>query len=1075
MGQANSGRVSLCGFLSSTGVIASRAALLLLVVVAPQLALAQSAALTLTATSVAECPSLPGVAGQISLSNGTNTAQTIPNGTVIQLAFSVPVTRAPSVSGLGTFSASFSGNVLTITLGSASTLAAGSAVVFSSTGLSLQGLTNGTSVSVSVSTTPANAIVFSGSSTAVVATVDTQVCPWPVLSATAVSTCPLASAQVGTIALTNSGTTPHVISAGTILVLAFDPPVTVAPAVSGAGSVSVTLSGHVVSVALLADVTLAPGASIAFTGTALDLRGLSGNVGVTFQNVPANALFVPNNTAVVARIACPILAASTSSLSFSGTNGAGNPPAQTVTVSNSGDGGTLSWTGAVSTVSGGNWLAITPTSGGTPTSVAVAVNTTGLAIGSYQGAITITTPGASNSPQTINVSLNLTAAPFIQLTAASLTFSAQQGGAAPSTQTFAVNNAGGGALNFQASATTASGGNWLSVSPASGVAPANLVVAASPGALAIGNYTGTIQVSASGAANTPQSVSVTLTVSAGNVATITLNTTSLQFGSSLGGASPPPQTFQITDSGTSLSWTGTANTVSGGSWLAITPTSGSTPASVTVSVNSTGLVARTYQGAITITAPGAANSPQTVNVNLSVNTAPTIQLLPESLTFTAQQGSVTASNQSLQINNTGTGTLNFQASAVTTSGGAWLSVSPPSGTAPATLIVTANATVNGTPLTFGTYNGTIQASATGATNTPHGIAVTLTITPPMAMIALNPPSLRFVTNPGNDPPPAQTFQITNSGTSGATLGWNATATTTDGLNWLTPFPTTGIAPSTVQVSVNSRNFAPGVYSGSVRIDATSNSNASNSPQTVNVIMSVGAPLVPANGVVNGASFAQNTAVGPGGIISLFGTKLAASQASATGLPLPTTLNGVRVIVNGTVNAPLFYVSPTQINLQMPVEATGASASLVVNNGGIDGNTISVSLTTESPGIFTTDSSGQGQAAASNADFSSNSGSNAAEAGGVISLFATGLGATSPPFVTGQAGATQEPLNRTVQHPVVTVGGVPAIVPYSGLAPGFVGLYQVNVTIPPGTAPGSFVPVQLTINGRASNNVTVAVR
>ena len=125
------------------------------------------------------------------------------------------------------------------------------------------------------------------------------------------------------------------------------------------------------------------------------------------------------------------------------------------------------------------------------------------------------------------------------------------------------------------------------------------------------------------------------------------------------------------------------------------------------------------------------------------------------------------------------------------------------------------------------FRSAVQVNAAGATNTPQSVRITFTVTAPAnAAIALNPASLRFATNPGENPA-AQTFQISNGGTLGSTLGWNATASTTDGLNWLTVFPVTGVAPSTLQVSVNASRLAAGAYSGSIRIDATANSNANN--------------------------------------------------------------------------------------------------------------------------------------------------------------------------------------------------------------------------------------------------------
>lgn len=624
---------------------------------------------------------------------------------------------------------------------------------------------------------------------------------------------------------------------------------------------------------------------------------------------------------------------------------------------------------------------------------------------------------------------------------------------------------------FTVTPTTISGGPWLLVNPESGPAT-QLNVSVNSVGLNEQNYTGSLAI-ADSIGNACRTIPVTLTVAAQRLA---ISVTTLTFNAPAGASFVPVQQFTIGANTGTLNWTSTTSTVSGGNWLLTTSSAGTTPATVNAQVMVTGMAKGTYQGAITITSAGAANSPQTINVTLNVADPPVIQATATTLTFSAPQGGATPATQSFAVNNTGGGTLAFQASVSTVNGGNWLNVSPASGTAPATLTVGVNLAPGGTPLAAGTYTGGVQINAAGASNSPQSVRITLTITAPSSStIATSPSSLRFVTNPGDESPAAQTFQITNTGTAGSTLGWSATASTTDGLSWLTVFPTTGVAPSTLQVSVNSRSLAAGTYTGSIKIDATANSSATNSPQTLNVTLVVGAPLISDGGIVNGASFAANTAVGPGGILSLFGTKLAASAATATSLPLPRILNGVKVTVNGSVDAPLFYVSPTQINFQMPVEATGTSATLVVTNGGIQGPAATVGLSPEAPGVFTVASSGAGQAAALNADSTPNSASNPAAGGTTVSLFASGLGATNPAYVTGQTGATGEPLNRTVHTPTVNINGVPGTIGFSGLAPGFVGLYQVNVTVPPGTPAGSAIFVSLIINGKAANTVTIAVK
>jgi adhesin/invasin len=314
----------------------------------------------------------------------------------------------------------------------------------------------------------------------------------------------------------------------------------------------------------------------------------------------------------------------------------------------------------------------------------------------------------------------------------------------------------------------------------------------------------------------------------------------------------------------------------------------------------------------------------------------------------------------------------------------------------------------------------------------------------------------------------QTFQVLNS-LSGA-LGWTATATTLVGSNWLSISPTSGVTPSTLTVSAASASLAKGIYLGNITITALTSANPINSPQSLLVALAVSAPVIGQNGIVDGAGFAS--VISSGGIASLFGTNLAASTASAAAVPLPTTLGGTQVLVNG-VPAPLFYVSPTQINFQMPPEPVGASMAVTVVSGGITSLQATVGIAAAGPGIFTVNSNGQGQGAVLNQDYSVNSAQNPAAAGSVIQIFASGLGLTNPPIAAGQPGSAS-PLDFTVNTPVVTIAGVPATVLFSGLAPTFVGLYQVNVQVPTGTASGP-ASLQIQINGQTSNSATVAIR
>lgn len=236
-----------------------------------------------------------------------------------------------------------------------------------------------------------------------------------------------------------------------------------------------------------------------------------------------------------------------------------------------------------------------------------------------------------------------------------------------------------------------------------------------------------------------------------------------------------------------------------------------------------------------------------------------------------------------------------------------------------------------------------------------------------------------------------------------------------------------------------------------------------------------APQIGTGGIVNGASFALAPApVAPGSIASIFGVNLAGSVAQAGSVPLPNTLAGVCVTFDGIV-APLFSVSPFQINVQVPWEmGSRSTAQVVVSAPGSGSAPASVPLARQTPGIFTMADSGQGPGKIlHSADFTFVSATNPARIGEVISIYATGLGPTSPSVGTGAAAATDGTLYPTTT-PVVSIGGANGQVLYSGLAPGFVGLYQVDVRIPSGSAVGLNVPLTISFGNIVSNQATIAL-
>jgi uncharacterized protein (TIGR03437 family) len=226
------------------------------------------------------------------------------------------------------------------------------------------------------------------------------------------------------------------------------------------------------------------------------------------------------------------------------------------------------------------------------------------------------------------------------------------------------------------------------------------------------------------------------------------------------------------------------------------------------------------------------------------------------------------------------------------------------------------------------------------------------------------------------------------------------------------------------------------------------------------------------GVVNGASFAPTpNPIGPGAIVSLFGSGLAPREGRAAALPLPTTLEGVSVTVNGTA-APLFFVSGSQVNIQVPFGLTGNTATIVLTNGGQRSNEVRVPLARTSPGIFSySDQQSPNRAIILHADFTLVTPTSPARPGETVIIYLTGLGELNPPVATG-AGNPGSPLSTAVDRQVqILFGGeVATNVAFIGGAPFFAGLNQINAVVPQNVVGGTNIPVAIS-TGNAFTDLT----
>ncbi|MBS1875638.1 MAG: S8 family serine peptidase [Acidobacteria bacterium] len=229
------------------------------------------------------------------------------------------------------------------------------------------------------------------------------------------------------------------------------------------------------------------------------------------------------------------------------------------------------------------------------------------------------------------------------------------------------------------------------------------------------------------------------------------------------------------------------------------------------------------------------------------------------------------------------------------------------------------------------------------------------------------------------------------------------------------------------------------------------------------------------GVVNGASF-DASAVAPGSYISIFGSNLADSTGVNTFSTLPMALNYITVSFDApsagiSVPARLVYVSPSQVNVQVPWELKGQKTALMkVSIDYTPSNVVTVNLSDYSPAFFEISS---GVAAALDTNYKVVTASNPVARGQTVQLYANGLGPVSNTPESG-APAPSAPLAYTTATPTVTIGGVNAPVAFSGLAPGFAGLYQLNVTVPSNISAGS-QPLVVTIGGTTSKTSGISVQ
>jgi hypothetical protein len=584
-------------------------------------------------------------------------------------------------------------------------------------------------------------------------------------------------------------------------------------------------------------------------------------------------------TIPVSVVVGPNVFAQVNAINFTMPQGGENPLPQILAVASTGTNFTFS--SAVYTASGGNWLTISNLGGeccNTPEGITVHVNASTLPAGTYSGEITFVQYFQQTMGLTVPVTLTVQppTSAFFDNMPGQLSFSLITGGTPPA-QTVQVRNAGTGTLSWAVKGSTADGGAWLSVSPASGKAPSTVTVAVVPKnlpgqGLTAGTFDGQVVfTAASGVVTIPISVQV------GPNVFRQLN--AISFVMPQGGANPLPQILPVASSGTNFTFSSAVYTGNGGNWLTISNLGGeccNTPEAITANMNASTLAAGTYTGEITFVQYFQQTTLMTVPVTLTVVPCGSFfDNVQGQMSFSFAPSSNNPASQTVQIRNAGSGTLSWGLASVTSDGGKWLTMSSASGTAPTTVTIgVKTASLPGAGLVSGTFTGELVfEAASGNVSIPVSVLVGPNVFSQTSALNFS------MTLGGSNPSP----QIAAADSTGTNFTFSASSATGTGGAWLKISPSGGECcntPDNITATVSATTLPAGIYTGQITFVQYFQQTMS---MTVPVILTISDPHVPAIVTATGGTPQSAT------VTKAFAEPLAATVTDSSGDPVSGVL------------------------------------------------------------------------------------------------------------------------------------------------------------------------------------------